>query len=141
MILFWLLYKKVSSKYHKIDRSIIKIAIEASLIAIKHHKIAIKTSQNRHKASCLKAKPPIRTKCPKITKRFGHSIPTVRATSAHYLVCRCPTLGPPSAHLTGTDRPLNGLWQTTLCAFIPNPACLSFLLFPVCIYILYILEK
>ena len=94
MTLFWLIYKKVSSKYHKIDRSIIKIAIEASLIAIKHHKIAIKTSQNRHKASCLKAKPPIRTKCPKIIKRFGHSIPTVRATSAHYLVCRCPTLGP-----------------------------------------------
>ena len=37
MILFGLLYKKVSLKYHKIARSITKTVIEASQIAIKHH--------------------------------------------------------------------------------------------------------
>ena len=45
-----------------------------------------------------------------------------------------------SAHLMVSDRPLNDLLQTTLCAFIPNPTCQSFLLFLVCIVIHYILE-
>ena len=57
------------------------------------------------------------------------------------LVLSMPDTWSPSAHLTVTDRPLNGLWQTTLCAFVPNPACHFFLLFLVCVYILYILKK
>lgn len=46
-----------------------------------------------------------------------------------------------SAHLMVSDRPLNDLLQTTLCAFIPNPTCQSFLLFLVYIDNLYILKK
>ena len=45
-----------------------------------------------------------------------------------------------SAHLMVSGYPLNGLIQTTLCAFSPDPGCQSFLLFLVCIDILYILE-
>ena len=60
----------------------------------------------------------------------------------------CPLLGLSmldtwslSAHLMVSDRPLNGLCQTTLCAFIPSPTCQSCLLFLICVYILYILEE
>lgn len=63
---------------------------------------------------------------PKIVRYFGHSMPTIWAMSAHLMV---------------SYRPLNGLLQTTLCAFIPNSGCQSFLLFLVCIDILYILKK
>ena len=63
---------------------------------------------------------------PKNIKNFGHSMPAVRATDAQHLVVpKCP---------------LNGLRQTTLCAFSPDSGYQSFLLFLVCIDILYILE-
>ena len=87
---FLISLQEVSLKYHKMDRSIIKTVIED----IEHHKIVIEASQNRHKASCIKSKPPNRTKCPKSTGNFGHSMPAIRASSAHHLFCRCPTLGP-----------------------------------------------
>ena len=56
------------------------------------------------------------------------------------LVLSMPDTWSLSAHLMVSDRPLNDLLQTTLCAFIPNPTCQSFLLFLVCIVIHYILE-
>ena len=87
MILFGLFYRKVSSKYHKMDRSIMKLAW-------KYHQTIIKPSQNRHKASCIIAKPPTCRKCPKFIRHFGYSMPTVRAMSARYLFSQCPTLGP-----------------------------------------------
>ena len=57
------------------------------------------------------------------------------------LVLSMPDTWSLSAHLMVSYRPLNGLLQTTLCAFIPNSGCQSFLLFLVCIDILYILKK
>ena len=83
---FLIFLQKVSSKYHKFARSIIKIAIEVSQ---NRHK----ASQKRHKVSYINAKPSIRTKCPNLGSFFGHSIPAVRATNARNLVCRCPSLG------------------------------------------------
>ena len=56
------------------------------------------------------------------------------------LVLSMPITWSLSAHLMVSDRPLNDLLQTTLCAFIPNPTCQSFLLFLVCIVIHYMLE-
>ena len=56
------------------------------------------------------------------------------------LVLSMPDTWSLSAHLMVSDRPLNDLLQTTLCAFIPNPTCQSFLLFLVCIVIHYMLE-
>ena len=74
--------------------------------------------------------------------------PTLWALSARRTGNDCPllVLSMPdtwslSAHLMVSYRPLNGLLQTTLCAFIPNSGCQSFLLFLVCIDILYILKK
>ena len=55
----------------------------------------------------------------------GLSMPDAWSLSAHLVVPKCP---------------LNGLRQTTLCAFCSGPGCQSFLLFLVCIDILYILE-
>ena len=78
---------KVSSKYHKCDRSIMKLAQQ-------YHQISIKASRNPHKASCIIAKPPTRKKGPKNVRHFGHLMPAVRAMSARNLVCRCPSLGP-----------------------------------------------
>ena len=73
---------------------------------------------------------------------------TLWALDAYYMGNECPllVLSMPdtwslSAHLMVSDRPLNDLLQTTLCAFIPNPTCQSFLLFLVCVDILYILKK
>ena len=57
------------------------------------------------------------------------------------LVLSMPDTWSLSAHLMVSYRPLNGLLQTTLCAFIPNSGCQSFLLFLVCVDILYILKK
>ena len=57
------------------------------------------------------------------------------------LVLSMPDTWSLSAHLMVSYRPLNGLLQITLCAFIPNSGCQSFLLFLVCIDILYILKK
>ena len=56
------------------------------------------------------------------------------------LVLSMPDTWSLSAHLMVSDRPLNDLLQTTLCAFIPNPTCQSFLLFLVCVVIHYMLE-
>ena len=56
------------------------------------------------------------------------------------LVLSMPDTWSLSAHLMVSDRPLNDLLQTTLCAFIPNPTCQSFLLFLVCVVIYYMLE-
>ena len=74
--------------------------------------------------------------------------PTLWVLSAHHTGNECPllVLSMPdtwslSAHLMVSDRPLNDLLQTTLCAFIPNPTCQSFLLFLVYIDNLYILKK
>ena len=89
---------------------------------------------------------------PKGEAAYPHKVPKIYQTpwalNTHNTGNECPLLVLPMpdtwslrAHLTGTDRPLNGLYQTVLCAFIPNSACQSFLLFPVCIYILYILEE
>ena len=83
---------------------------------------------------------------------YPHEVPkshqTLWALNTHKTGNECPLLGLPmpdtwslNAHLTGTVSPFNGLYQTVLCAFIPNSACQSFLLFPVCIYILYILKR
>lgn len=70
--------------------------------------------------------------------------PTLWVLDAHYTGNECPllVLSMPdtwslSAPLMVFGRPLNDLLQTTLCAFIPNPTCQSFLLFLVCIDILY----
>ena len=101
MILFGLLYKKVSLKYHKCDRSIMKLAS-------KYHQISIKASRNRHEASCIIAKSP--------THQVPKFHPILWALDAHSTGNECPLLGLSmpitwslSAHLTGTDRPLNGL--------------------------------
>lgn len=74
--------------------------------------------------------------------------PVLWALDACYMGNECPllVLSMPdtwslSAHLMVSDRPLNDLLQTTLCAFIPNPTCQSFLLFLVYIDNLYILKK
>lgn len=74
--------------------------------------------------------------------------PILWALDAYYMGNECPllVLSMPdtwslSAHLMVSYRPLNGLLQTTLCASIPNSGCQSFLLFLVCIDILYILKK
>ena len=74
--------------------------------------------------------------------------PTLWALSARHTGNDCPllVLSMPdtwslSAHLMVSYRPLNGLLQTTLCALVPNSGCQSFLLFLVCIDILYILKK
>lgn len=74
--------------------------------------------------------------------------PTLWVLDAHCTGNECPllVLSMPdtwslSAPLMVSYRPLNGLLQTTLCVFIPNPTCQSFLLFLVCVYILYILKK
>ena len=74
--------------------------------------------------------------------------PILWVLDAHCTGNKCPSLvlSMPdtwslSAHLMVSYRPLNDLLQTTLCAFIPNPTCQSFLLFLVCIDILYILKK
>ena len=73
--------------------------------------------------------------------------PMIWAPIAHSTGNECPSFGLSmpdtwslSAHLMVSDRPLNDLLQTTLCAFIPNPTCQSFLLFLVCIVIHYMLE-
>ena len=58
-----------------------------------------------------------------------------------FLVLSMPDTWSLSAHLMVSDSPLNGLLQITLCAFIPNSGCQSFLLFLVCIDIHYILKK
>ena len=82
----------------------------------------------------------------------SHPVPRKRpmlwVLDAHSMGNECPllVLSMPdtwslSAHLMVSYRPLNSLLQTTLCAFIPNSGCQSFLLFLVCIYILYILKK
>lgn len=62
--------------------------------------------------------------------------PILWALDAYYMGNECPllVLSMPdtwslSAHLMVSYRPLNGLLQTTLCAFIPNSGCQSFLLF------------
>ena len=70
---------------------------------------------------------------PKNRPTFGHSVNTARAINARRLVPECP--------LDGQDRPHDGLLRNSLCDFIPNPACQSFLLFIVCIDILYIQEE
>ena len=70
---------------------------------------------------------------PKNRPTFGHSVHTAWAINAHRLVSECP--------LDGQDRPPDGLLQNGLCDFISNPACQSFLLFIVCIGILYIQEE
>ena len=70
---------------------------------------------------------------PKNRPTFGHSVPTAWSVDAHRLVPECP--------LDGQDRPPDDLLRNSLCDFIPNPACQSFLLFIVCIDILYILEE
>ena len=70
---------------------------------------------------------------PKNRLTFGHSMPTACSVDARRLVPECP--------LDGQDRPHDGLLRNSLCDFIPNPACQSFLLFIVCIDILYILEE
>ena len=69
------------------------------------------------------------------------------ALDAHSTGNECPSFGLSmpdtwslSAHLMGMTESLNGLWQTILCAFVPNSTCQSFLLFLVCVGILYILE-
>ena len=74
--------------------------------------------------------------------------PTLWVLDAHRTGNECPllVLSMPdtwsmSAPLMVSGRPLNGLLQITLCVFIPNPTCQSFLLFLVCVYILYILKK
>ena len=56
------------------------------------------------------------------------------------LVLSMPITWSLSAHLMVSGRPLNDLLQTTLCAFIPNPTCQSFLLFLVYVDIHYMLE-
>ena len=130
MILFGLLYKK----YHRSIMNMIEVSWNC-------HRSIIKPSQNRHKASCIISKPPTCEKCPK-------NRPILWALDAYYMGNECPllVLSMPdtwslSAHLMVSYRPLNGLLQTTLCAFIPNSGCQSFLLFLVCIDILYILKK
>ena len=70
MILFGLFYRKVSSKYHKCDRSIMKSASKHHKIAKMHHKTAIKVSQNCYKVSCIKSKPPNRMNCPEIVLTY-----------------------------------------------------------------------
>ena len=77
---------------------------------------------------------------PKNRPTFGHSVNTARAINAQRLFGRCPTLFT-ECPLEGQDRPPDGLLQNGLCDFISNPACQSFLLFIVCIGILYILEE
>ena len=69
------------------------------------------------------------------------------ALSAHSMGDECPFHGLSmpdswslSAHLVVPKYPLNGLRKTILCAFSPDFGCQSFLLFLVCIDILYILE-
>ena len=69
------------------------------------------------------------------------------ALSTHSMGDECPFYGLSmpdawslSAHLVVSDCPFNGLRQTTLCAFCSDSGCRSFLLFLVCIDILYILE-
>ena len=66
---------------------------------------------------------------PKNRPTFGHSMPVAWSVDAHRLVPEYP--------FDGQDRPPDGLRQNGLCDFIPNPACQSFLLFIVCIDILY----
>ena len=82
----------------------------------------------------------------------SHKVPKNRtaiwALYARRMGNGCPILGLSmpdtwflSAHLMGTDGTPNKLRQNILCIFIPNPTCQSFLLFLVCVYILYILEE
>ena len=73
--------------------------------------------------------------------------PMIWAPIAHSTGNECPSFGlsmpdtwSSHAHLMGMAGPLNGLWQTILCAFAPNSTCQSFLLFLVCVDMLYILE-
>ena len=74
--------------------------------------------------------------------------PAIWALCAHHTGNKCPllVLSMPdiwylSAHLMGTDGTPNKLRQNILCNFIPNPTCHFFLLFLVCVYILYLLEE
>ncbi len=76
--------------------------------------------KNRRKLWALSARS-MGNECP----FHGLSMPDAWSLSAHLVVPKCP---------------LNGLRQTTLCAFCSSPGCQSFLLFLVCIDILYILE-
>ncbi len=87
------------------DRSIIKTVIEN----IEHHKIVIEASQNRHKASCIKSKPPNCTKCPKKYKKLWALDTGSTGNQCPSLVLPMPVTWSLSAHLMSTDRPLNGL--------------------------------
>lgn len=78
---------------------------------------------------------------PKTVRYFGHSIPSVRATSARYLSSRCPSLGSwvltwwaRVDRLIGSDRMLYVLFSS-------NQTYQSFLLFLKGIVILCILER
>ena len=90
---FLIILQKVSWKYHKCDRSIMKFAL-------KYHQISIKASRNPHKASCIIAKPPTRKKCPKTSDtlgtrcpQYGQWVPVTWSVDAHHLVPECPLNG------------------------------------------------
>ena len=104
-------------------------------------KTVIEASQNCYKASCIIAKPPTRKKVPRNHPILWALDARSTGNECPLLVLSMPITWSLSAHLMVSDRPLNDLLQTTLCAFIPNPTCLSFLLFLVCVDILYILKS
>lgn len=114
MTLFYYFYKK----YH---RSIIN-SIEVSLNLYKALSINTKLQSTRYRKPQRKLQIAYLNIVPKIATYNGHSMPNAWATSAHHLGCRCPALGLPMPttwslrdHLTGTDRPSNGLISICSC--------------------------